>query len=51
MKITIAANSDFDYLQQHDHHIASSLILPKIERNEIYILWDDDEIIIGAGCE
>lgn len=47
MKIVVATNSDFRYLQEHDRHILQSLILQKIKGNEIYILRDKDENNIG----
>jgi ribosomal protein S18 acetylase RimI-like enzyme len=47
MKIVIATDSDYEYLQSRDHHILESLILPKIKGKEIYLLRNDDERVIG----
>jgi hypothetical protein len=47
MKIVVATDSDYGYIQDRDNHILESLILPKINGNEIYILRNQDESNIG----
>ncbi|MDQ0900961.1 MULTISPECIES: GNAT family N-acetyltransferase [unclassified Paenibacillus] len=47
MKMVPATASDYGYIREHDHHILENLILPKIKRNEIYILRNQDESEIG----
>lgn len=47
MKIVVATDSDYEYIRERDHHILESLILPKIKKNEIYILRNQDESNIG----
>jgi ribosomal protein S18 acetylase RimI-like enzyme len=47
MKIDIAADSDYGYLHEHDRHISQSLLLQKMKNQEIYILRNEDESIIG----
>ncbi|WP_261300627.1 GNAT family N-acetyltransferase [Paenibacillus andongensis] len=47
MKIVIASNLDFGYIQERDHHILQGLILQKISGKEIYILRDENENNIG----
>lgn len=47
MKIVVAADSDYGYIQEHDRHISESLIQAKIRAQEIYILRDENEINIG----
>lgn len=47
MMVVFAADSDYGYIREHDHHISDSLILSKIKGNEIYILRNQDESNIG----
>ncbi|MCY9670892.1 GNAT family N-acetyltransferase [Paenibacillus alginolyticus] len=47
MKIIVATDSDYEYIRESDHHILENLILPKIKKNEIYILRNQDESNIG----
>ncbi|MDQ0875814.1 ribosomal protein S18 acetylase RimI-like enzyme [Paenibacillus sp. V4I3] len=47
MKIVVATDSDYEYIRERDHHILENLILPKIKKNEIYILRNQDESNIG----
>lgn len=47
MKIIVATDSDYEYIRERDHHILENLILPKIKKNEIYILRNQDESNIG----
>lgn len=47
MKIEFAAESDYDYIVERDHHILESLIKTKIEQNEIYIIRNQQHINIG----
>jgi ribosomal protein S18 acetylase RimI-like enzyme len=47
MKIVVATDSDYEYIRERDHHILENLILPKIKKNEIYILRKQDESNIG----
>ncbi|MFD0695322.1 hypothetical protein ACFQZT_14550 [Paenibacillus sp. GCM10027628] len=47
MRIAVANNSDYGYIQQRDHHILQGLIIQKIKGNEIYILRDEDENYFG----
>ena len=47
MRVIAAMDSDYEYIRTHDHHILESLILPKIKGNEIYILQNEGESIIG----
>ncbi|ASA24258.1 GNAT family N-acetyltransferase [Paenibacillus donghaensis] len=47
MRIVAATDSDYEFIREHDHHIAEHLILPKIRGNEIYILQNEDGSIIG----
>ncbi|MCY9698312.1 GNAT family N-acetyltransferase [Paenibacillus alginolyticus] len=43
----VATDSDYEYIRESDHHILENLILPKIKKNEIYILRNQDESNIG----
>lgn len=45
--IVVATDSDYEYIRERDHHILENLILPKIKKNEIYILRNQDESNIG----
>lgn len=47
MRIVVATESDYGYIRDRDHHILETLIMPKIKGNEIYILRNEDESIIG----
>ncbi|MGO4273457.1 GNAT family N-acetyltransferase [Paenibacillus sp. TAF58] len=47
MKIVVATDSDYGYIRERDHHILENLILPKIEKKEIYIIRNQDESNIG----
>lgn len=47
VKVIAATDSDYEYIRKHDHHILENLILPKIKGKEIYILQDEQEIIVG----
>lgn len=47
MKIDFAAESDYDYIVERDHHILESLIMTKIKQNEIYIIRNQQHINIG----
>ncbi|GKU79011.1 GNAT family N-acetyltransferase [Paenibacillus sp. L3-i20] len=47
MKIVAADESDYEYIREHDRHIAESLIVPKIRANEIYILLNEDKSRMG----
>jgi ribosomal protein S18 acetylase RimI-like enzyme len=47
MKVVAATDSDYDYIRKHDQHIVESLILPKIRQNEIYMLQNEEERIVG----
>ncbi|MFB5673467.1 GNAT family N-acetyltransferase [Paenibacillus terreus] len=47
MKIVVAHDSDYRYIQEHDRHISESLIQAKIRAKEIYILRDENESNIG----
>ncbi|NQX63075.1 GNAT family N-acetyltransferase [Paenibacillus qinlingensis] len=47
MNIVFASESDYEYLKERDHHILENLIIPKIRQNQIFILKNDDHVIIG----
>jgi len=47
MKIIAATDSHYAYIREHDRHILEHLILPKIRGNEIYILQDEEDSIVG----
>ncbi|WP_248930972.1 GNAT family N-acetyltransferase [Paenibacillus hamazuiensis] len=47
MKIRTAAESDYEYIRDRDHHILHSLILPKIREKEIYIIRNEEDMNIG----
>jgi len=47
MNITAAAEADYTYLLERDHHMMQSLLLQKIKHREIYILRDINETNIG----
>lgn len=47
MKIEFAAESDYDYIVERDHHILESLIMTKIKQNEIYIIHNQQNMNIG----
>lgn len=47
MKIEFAAESDYDYIVERDHHILESLIMTKIKQNEIYIIRNQQNMNIG----
>ncbi|KRF08012.1 GNAT family acetyltransferase [Paenibacillus sp. Soil766] len=47
MQIAVATNADYAYLQVRDHHVLQSLILKKINDQEIYMLRDENENNIG----
>ncbi|SDS75641.1 Acetyltransferase (GNAT) family protein [Paenibacillaceae bacterium GAS479] len=47
MKIELATVSDYSYIFERDKHLLESLIVPKIQRNEIYILRKQDGVNIG----
>ena len=37
MHITIATNSDYNYIYEHDRHLAKELVQRKIDNQEIYM--------------
>lgn len=41
MQIRTATEADYDYLASRDHHVLPSLLLSKINRQEIYILSEN----------
>ncbi|MGM0882903.1 MAG: GNAT family N-acetyltransferase [Bacillota bacterium] len=47
MKVDFAAESDYDYIVERDHHILESLIMTKIKQNEIYIMRNQQHMNIG----
>lgn len=47
MKIEFAAELDYEYIVERDHHILESLIMTKIKQNEIYIIRNEQNMNIG----
>jgi GNAT superfamily N-acetyltransferase len=47
MNISFADEQDYEWIKEHDHHLAKKLIMPKIKGKEIYLLRDKDETIFG----
>ncbi|WP_029192596.1 GNAT family N-acetyltransferase [Paenibacillus harenae] len=47
MRVIAATDSDYEYIRKHDHHLLENLILPKIKGNEIYILQNENDSIVG----
>ncbi|MDR6724770.1 GNAT superfamily N-acetyltransferase [Paenibacillus amylolyticus] len=47
MRIIAATESHYEYIREHDRHIVDSFILPKIRGNEIYMLQNDEDQLIG----
>ncbi|RCW51941.1 GNAT family N-acetyltransferase [Paenibacillus prosopidis] len=47
MNIEFAAESDYEYIVESDHHILESLIMTKIKQNEIYIIRNHQHMNIG----
>jgi len=47
MKIEHATEADYEYLIERDRHLVESLVLPKIQNKEIYMLRNQDNLNIG----
>jgi ribosomal protein S18 acetylase RimI-like enzyme len=45
--IEFAKESDYEYIVECDHHILEKLIVTKIEKNEIHIIRDQNNMNIG----
>ena len=43
MRITFAGPEDFDYLVEMDPHVRSDVLKRKIDRQEVIVLWRDDQ--------
>lgn len=47
MKIEYATEADYEYIIERDRHILKSLVKPKINENEIFILRNEENQYIG----
>lgn len=47
MHITIAINSDYNYIYEHDRHLAKELVQRKIDNQEIYMIRVEADAVIG----
>ncbi|MGF7047790.1 ribosomal protein S18 acetylase RimI-like enzyme [Paenibacillus sp. DS2015] len=47
MKIELATELDYTYLVEHDRHLLESLIVRKINNNEIFMLRNQEDLNIG----
>lgn len=47
MEIGFAAESDYEYIRQHDQHVLIELIMAKIRAGEVYIVRNEEGSNIG----
>ncbi|GIP21631.1 GNAT family N-acetyltransferase [Paenibacillus sp. J22TS3] len=47
MRIELAGISDIPYILEHDRHLPPMMVRQKIEQQEIYMLRDEEDQVIG----
>ncbi|GMA64200.1 GNAT family N-acetyltransferase [Alicyclobacillus fastidiosus] len=47
MEIDFATESDYEFIQQRDHHVLTDLLMAKIRAHEVYIVRNEEGSNIG----